>query len=278
MPRVVATIARLLVAGALVLPGAVVPAPAQAPAAGASPAASRRTPFTLDVGGWYQALDNGYDDWKGLDLRLSYTGERVTPFLGISTQRRGTAAQENFGLGSYVTIDRHTYAIVGFSTAPGGNAILHPRIRWDAALLTDSRVVPGLVLSLGYTHLMFSGHATGQIGSLGAILYRGPFIVSGAARLNHDDVGGASTGSGEIGAQHGAQGRQWIGGRLSFGHEAYQIISERPFDVQFTTIGGSAFWQRWLTTRTAATLRLDYENKRTAYHRTGAALTYSVAF
>jgi YaiO family outer membrane protein len=261
------------------------------PAAGAQstlgqqqlPAAPRATPFTLEIGGFYSALDNGYTDWSGLDLRLSHTGTRASPFLGVSTQRRGRAVQENVGIGSYITLDRRTYAIVGVSSAPGGNAILHPRLRYDVSLLTDSRIVRGLVLAAGYTHLSFGGNATGrlstgQIGSLGAIYYRGPLIVSGSARLNHDGVGGANTGSGEVGWQYGSQGRAWWGGRLSAGHEAYQLLAETPFDVRFTNVGAGGFYQRWLTRRTAATLRLDYEEKLTAYHRGALSLAYAVAF
>jgi YaiO family outer membrane protein len=236
------------------------------------------TPYTLEVEGFYQVLDHGYTDWQGLDLRLSYSSPRVSPFLGISTQRRGSANQENFGVGSYITIDSKTYAIVGISAAPGGNAVLNPRLRWDVSLLTDSRVVPGLVVALGYTHLSFGGASTGQIGSLGAIYYHGPLIVSGGLHLNHDGVGGANSGSAEIGAQYGSQGRYWVGGRLAGGHEAYEILADRPFDVRYTDVGGSVFYQRWMTARTALIVRLDYEQKLTAYHRGGLALTYQVTF
>ncbi len=234
-------------------------------------------PFSVDVGGFYQALDNGYSDWRGIDLRLAYRGVRFSPFGGLSTQSRREGSQNNFGVGSYYTINKHAYAIAGFSTAFGGTTVLYPRFRWDASLFGDTGL-PGLVMGVGYTHVSFGPGSSGEIVSAGPILYHGPLILSGSLRLNHDGVGGANSGSGEIGGQYGAQGKQWIGGRFGAGKEAYQLLSATPFDVQFTDIGGSVFYQRWLTTNTAATVRVDYEHKLTAYHRRGVTLSYHVDF
>jgi len=160
--------------------------------------------------------------------------------------------------------------------APAGTAVLYPRLRVDATLVSDTRVVPGLMIATGVTHLVADGGTTGEIFSIGPILYHGPLIVSGSLRLNHDGVGGANSGSGDVGAQYGAQGRYWLGGNFGTGREAYQLLSATPFDVRFTDVGGSLFYQRWLTARTAATIRLDYEHKLTAYHRKGVSVTWHV--
>lgn len=251
---------------------------AMAARGGAQGAAPRATPFTLDVGAFHQALDNGYSDWDGLDARLSYTNPVASPFASASRQRRREGSQAAYGLGSYLTINRHFYSIVGFSVATGGTAVFYPRLRWDASLIGDSRVVPGLMIATGYTYVGFGGGASGSIISLGPIWYHGPLILSGAMHLNHDDVGGASSGSAEAGGQYGSQGRYWVGANVSAGHEAYEILSATPLDVQFTNVGASAFYQRWLTQHTALTARLEYQDKRTAYHRRGVALSYQVAF
>jgi YaiO family outer membrane protein len=241
-----------------------------------APAAPRAPVLGVDVGGFYHSLDNGYSDWRGADLRLSLTSPAISPFLGVSTQHRREGHQENFGLGSYVTINRHFYTIVGVSAAPGGTAVLYPRLRADVALVSDSRVVPGLMIATGFTHLMADRGSTGQILSVGPIYYRGPLILTGSLRLNHDGVGGANSGSGDVGAQYGAQGRYWIGGGIGTGREAYQLLSATPFDVRFTNVGGSLFYQRWVTTKTAVTTRFDYEHKLTAYRRRGISLSYHV--
>jgi YaiO family outer membrane protein len=245
---------------------------------GAQEGEAPRAPAVLgvDVGGFYQSLDNGYSDWRGADLRVSLTSPALSPFVSVSTQHRREGHQENFGLGSYVTIDRHFYAIGGVSAAPGGTAVLYPRLRADVALVSDTRVVPGLMIATGLTYLMADRGSTGEIVSVGPIWYRGPLIVTAALRLNHDGVGGANSGSGDVGVQYGAQGRYWIGAGFGTGREAYQLLSATPFDVRFTNVGGSLFYQRWLTAKTAITTRFDYEHKLTAYRRRGITLWYHV--
>jgi YaiO family outer membrane protein len=249
---------------------------AAAPVAAQQAAPHAPPVLSMDVGGFYHALDNGYSAWRGADLRLSLTSPALSPFVSVSTQRRREGHQENFGLGSYVTIDRHFYAIAGVSAAPGGTAVLYPRLRADVALVSDTRVVPGLMIATGFTHLMGDRGSTGEILSVGPIWYRGPLILTGSVRLNHDGVGGANSGSGDVGAQYGAQGRYWIGGGIGTGREAYQLLSATPFDVRFTNVGGSLFYQRWITAKTAITTRFDYEHKLTAYRRRGVTLSYHV--
>jgi len=237
-----------------------------------------RLPFSVEVGGFYNHLDNGYSDWRGFDARVMYSGGRASPFASASEQSRREGHQASYGLGSYLTLNRYMYAIAGFSVATGGTAVFYPRLRWDLSLMTDTRVVPGLVIATGFTQLTFGGGSTGSITSVGPIWYHGPLILSGAAHLNHDGVGGASTGSAEAGGQYGAEGRYWVGGNISAGHEAYEVLAASPLDVQFTNVGASAFYQRWLTRRTAALVRYDYQDKRTAYHRQGVSLSCRVAF
>jgi len=239
---------------------------------------ARPTPFSIDVDLFHHRLDNGYSPWSGGGLRLAYAGTRASPFATVTRQHRREGSQDNYGLGSYLILNRAMYAIAGFSVATGGTAVLYPRLRWDVSLMTDTRVVPGLVIATGFTRVSFGADATGTIASLGPIYYRGPLILSGVVRLNRDDVGGATTASGEFGGQYGAEGRSWIGASISGGREAYQVVSATPFDVAFTNVGASAFYQRWLTERTAITGRVEYQHKLEAYRRRGLALSYRVAF
>lgn len=262
--------ALLLAVSTIMLP---VTAAAQQPNV-AGPAA----PFSVDVSGYYQSLDNRYSDWRGVDLRLAYAGNRFSPFALASTQSRREGRQNSYGLGSYAVFGPHDYAIVDMSVATGGTAVFFPRLRWDATLISDTRIVPGLVIATGYTYVSFGGGSSGSIASVGPIYYRGPLILSSVARLNHDNAGGATTGSAEAAGQYGREGWQWVGAVLTAGHEAYQVLAVTPFDAQFTNVGAAVFYQRWLTSRTAARVRLDYEAKITAYQRRGVTFSYRVAF
>jgi YaiO family outer membrane protein len=239
---------------------------------------SRPTPWAVDVTASYQALDNGYGDWQGLGARLSYTSRRVSPFVDIGMQRRDAGSQASMGVGSYITLDAHNYMIVGAATAPAGDVILFPKLRYDVGLFSDTRVVPGLIWGAGFTHLSFGGGSTGTIISTGPIYYHGPLILSGSVRLNHDGVGGENSFSGEVGGQYGAQGRQWFGGRVGYGHEAYEILAATPLSVHLTDANASVFYQRWMTRKTALLGRINYEHKFTAYQSLGLELGYRVEF
>jgi YaiO family outer membrane protein len=245
--------------------------------------ASRPTPWAVDLSTFYQALDNGYGDWSGAGVRVSYTSPRVSPFVGVSLQRRDAGSQTSVGVGSYITLDSHNYVIVGVSSAPTGDVILFPRLRYDVGLFSDTRVVPGLVWGGGFTQLSFGGGSTGTIISTGPIYYHGPLILAGSVRLNHDGVGGENSFSGEVGGQYGAQGHQWFGGRIGYGHEAYEIlprgeVAANPLSVHLTDVDGSVFYQRWMTTHTALLGRVNYEHKLTAYRSWGFELGYRVEF
>ena len=162
--------------------------------------------------------------------------------------------------------------------ATGGTAVLFPRLRWDATLVSDPGLAAGLVVVTGYTHVDFGAGSAASIASAGPIYYHGPMILSALGRVQHDEAGGATTGSGEVAGQFGREGTAWTGVSLSAGHEAYQVIGATPFDAQFTSVGGSVFHQRWFTRTQSVVGRLDYQDKRTAYHRRGATLGYRVAF
>ncbi|HEY4305145.1 MAG TPA: YaiO family outer membrane beta-barrel protein [Gemmatimonadaceae bacterium] len=239
---------------------------------------SRPTPWAVDVTTSFTALDNGYGNWFGAGARVSYTSPRVSPFVDIGVQHRDFGSQSSIGVGSYVTLDSHNYIIVGVASAPSGSAVLFPKLRYDVGLYSDTRVVPGLVWGAGFTRLSFGGGSTGTIVSTGPIYYHGPMILSGSLRLNHDGVGGENSLSGEVGGQYGAQGKQWIGGRVGYGHEAYEILSTMPLSVHFTDASGSAFYQKWITTKTALLGRINYEHKLTAYQSIGFDLGYRVEF
>lgn len=239
---------------------------------------ARPTPWAVDITTSYSALDNNYGDWQGAGARVSYTSRRVSPFVDVGIQRRDAGSQASVGVGSYVTIDAHNYMIVGVASAPSGDVVLFPKLRYDVGLFTDTRVVPGLVWGAGFTQLSFGGGSTGTIISTGPIYYHNPLILSGSVRLNHDGVGGEYSSSGEVGGQYGAQGRQWVGGRIGYGHEAYEILYATPLSVHLTDMNASVFYQRWVTTKTALLGRVNYEHKLTAYQSWGFELGYRVEF
>lgn len=264
------------IAVVLVALSAVAQQPPTSPSIPALPV--QKTPYHVEAGAWYSALSRDYSDWRGVDVRLQYTSPRATPFLIVSSQTRREGTQQNIALGSYLIWSDRYYSIVGISHAPSGSAELYPKTRIDASLLGNVRSVPGLVWSGGVTSFFGSNNTGGQIFSAGGLYYRGPTVSNGVVRFNRDRRSGAFSHSFQIGTQYGAQGRSWIGGSVSRGTEAYEVVAAVPFDARFRGVGASLFWQKWLATNRGFFARYDFEHKYTAYVRNGLALTYFVDF
>ena len=247
--------------------------PPQAPAA-----QSRSTRFHAEVGTFYSALSRGYSTWRGFDARVLYASRRATPFIGVSTETRKEGTQQNYGVGSYITLNDRFYSIVGVSHAPYRGAVLFPKTRIDAALFGAVRSVPGLVLFGGATKVYGDKGGGGQIFSIGSFLYHGHAIATGVVSLNRDRLSGADSHSQSLGIQYGSQGSYWIGGSISHGTEAYQVIAAAPFDARFEGAGAMLFGQKWFARNRGAVLRYEFEHKYTAYVRNAVALTYFVDF
>ena len=240
--------------------------------------ATRPLRYHVELGGFYQQLDNSYPDWRGVNLKLQRSSPRYTPFVFFSSQSREAGSQQNYGAGSYIVVNRHAYLIAGFSFAPGTDPVLYPKLRWDVQGLVDFLPVPGLVLSAGLTELRYSAPSAGRIVSAGSMYYRGHAILSGVVRFNTDKPSGAHSRSASFGGQYGSQGRAWVGGEVTTGNEAYRVLSDTPFDARFRGTSASAFLQKWLAPRYGFAARYDFENKYGAYRRNGLTLSYFVDF
>jgi YaiO family outer membrane protein len=239
---------------------------------------SRPTPFHVELGGFYSALSRGYGDWRGADFRMLYASRRATPFIGFSTQSRAEGAQQNVGIGSYIRINDRAYSIVGVSHAPDHGVVLYPKTRFDLALLGSVGFIPGLVAFSGFTKVYGNHGSGGQSFSIGSFYYHGHAIATGAISFNRDRLSGAGSHSQQAGIQYGAQGSYWIGGSVSHGTEAYQVVTANPFEARFEGAGASAFAQRWISRNRGLMLRYEFEHKYTAYVRHGFSVTYFFDF
>jgi YaiO family outer membrane protein len=233
----------------------------------------------LQVSSFYSSATDGFGVWQGQDARLLYSGKRISPFVNAATQKRPNGRQEAYGAGAYVVLTPWMYSIVGVGVAPTSNAVLFPRVRSDAAVFVAVPKLKGVLVNTGFTDLRFEDkRAGGEIFSVGSTVYRGRGIYSGALFFNRDRASSARSQSWQVGGQWGGQGQYWLGGSLGVGNEAYRLISATPFDARFENRFLTAFASKWLTTRTGATLRLDYERKVDVFSRRAVQLTYFVDF
>ncbi len=234
----------------------------EAPRTPQNPTPNKEEPkYYLEIGESYSRFTPAGDSWKGLDARLIYNGfKRFTPFGGISTQGSSIDAQQNFGIGSYVTINKQFYTIIGFSIAPNALNIYYPRYRYDIAGLYGVPKVKGLVLSSGFTQVGgYQPGDGGRIFSVGSIYYHGSNILSGSINFNESLPVGQRSVSGSFGIMHGAQGKYWLCAGASGGKVEYSMIQNITFDVHYNTIGNFVSYQKWLSKRFGFIIRYDYQ-------------------
>jgi YaiO family outer membrane protein len=261
-------------------PNATPSAPAQtAPAAITQRApAEHKKVFYVELGGSYTIVNNSSDRWKSGSVKIAYNGsKRFSPFFTVSSQTRDAGTQQAYGFGSYITINKRFYSMVGIGGAPDNGVVLNPLIRYGAALLGAVPKVPGLVASIGFSDLRYSTPGGGEIYSTGAIYYHRKLILSGNVNFNRDRLSGVVSESGQAGFMYGSQGKYWFGAGLNGGKEAYQAFAPIPFDVRFNNIGSSIFMQKWVTKSSGFIVRYEYMDKLTAFqlHGLSAALFFS---
>jgi YaiO family outer membrane protein len=233
----------------------------------------------LQASTYYSSADNGFGVWRGQDVRLLYSGSRLSPFVSVGTQSRPNGRQEAYSAGSYIVMTPWMYAIVGVGTAPDRGTVLFPRLRSDASLFVAVPKTKGILVSAGLTDLRYTDRrAGGQIVSLGSMVYRGRGIYNAAVFLNEDRASGARSSAWQAGGQWGTQGKFWVGGGVGSGNEAYRLLAATPFDARFKSQFASAFVSKWITKGSGVSLRLDYERKVDVFQRRAAGLTYFVDF
>jgi YaiO family outer membrane protein len=233
----------------------------------------RKRPFHLELGGYFNAVDNGYGTWHGGDLSLRYNGlKQVTPFVSFSSQDRGQGSQQSYGAGSYIFFNKHFYSIVSASTAPDRSYVVFPKFRYDIMGLVNVPKVKGLVATTTFTRYQMRP-ATAEIVSVGGIYYYRKAVFSGALNFNRVEPGNHHSKSGQFSAMYGREKRYWAGGGVTGGRVAYPSISSLPFDIRYDSVGGYAFLRKWVGENWGVVARYDYLKMIDAYQSNAVNLS-----
>lgn len=218
--------------------------------------------FHLELGGFYSPFvpGAGSNNWRGWDVRLTYTGIRgIAPFGGVSRIGNGQGSQSAYGVGSYVTVNKWFYTIWGISLAPKSGTEFSPHRRYDVAGILSVPKVKGMALSAGLTILpAYKNSGGGRIIALGDIYYWRKFIFGGSVNLNFAQPGNRRSVSGQFAATYGAQGKYYLAGGMSGGGAAYMLITGVPFEVRYQSIGGFVSLAKWFSKHAGINCRYDY--------------------
>jgi YaiO family outer membrane protein len=235
------------------------------PAAGSGQASGSadKTDFHLELGAFYSPFvpGSGSLNWRGGDFRLTYTGiKHIAPFVGLAGIGNGFGSQLAYGVGSYVTVNRHFYAIWGISAAQETEQQFSPHRRYDLAGMFAVPKVKGMVFSLGWTEMpAYRTSGGGRIFALGDIYYWRKFIFAGNVNLNFARPGNEHSVSGQFSTSYGMQGHYYVAGGMSGGGAAYMLITGAPFEVRYQTVGVFAIVTKWFARHAGINCRYDYQ-------------------
>jgi YaiO family outer membrane protein len=204
----------------------------------------------------------GSDNWRGGDLRLTYTGiNKIAPFVSIARIQNSNGSQLAYGVGSYFTVNRYFYMIGGISASQETDIQFSPHRRYDLAGYVAVPKVEGMALSIGWTELpAYRDSGGGRIIAIGNVYYWRKFIFSGSLNLNFARPGSERSVSGQFAATYGTQGRYYIAGGMSGGGAAYMLVTDEPFLVEYQSLGAFTGLTKWLAPHAGITFRYDYSH------------------
>jgi len=264
---------------AAVLTGSVFPVSAQesqTPASATAAASEMTYHYRLEASGFDNAVSNGFGQWGGGGLSLTWEPSKKMLFAGsFVSERRPGETEQLFGLRSLVNWSKWFYTDVSASGGGRDNpTAFFPRFRYDLSANVKLPWLPALILSGGFTHLYFGPPISGSIVRAGAVYYWKQFVMQGNLYFNNVQPGNHPSKSANAAVQYGREGRYWMGLTAGGGREAWQTLTLTPQDVEFKSYSGSVFLRKWLHPSYGVGLSYNYVLKITAYRIQGLEMKF----
>lgn len=242
--------------------------PGQAIVIPAPPAqVSDATQRSLELSTGSQSLSAGYDSWRDLTLRGSYSLPRHVLQGEVSTHRRFNEDGAFAGVSDTYTFNEDWFGSVALGLGDG--AFYLPRYRVDASLYKKWLADRNLVSSVGVGYYDAPDGHTDRSLSLGVAYYfAAPWIVEGGVRLNSSNPGSVRTQQQFVALTYGRDKQDLVSARYAWGGEGYLAIAANTQLVNFDSREASVAWRHWLNPRTGLLVSANrYTNP--LYRRSG---------
>jgi len=252
------------------------PAPAIAADPSDAKAASDVRRFRLEATTFDNAVSNGFGQWWGGGLHLSYQpSARWKASSQFYWQNRPGGSERLFAASALV--DWSGWFSTDLALSGGGPddpAAFFPHLRYDLTANLKIPPIPGLILTGGLTRLYFGTPTNGRVARLGSIYYWNRFVFQGTLFFNNSRPGNHKSKSVSGAVQYGQEGHYWAGLVTGGGREAWQTLSLTPQDAEFTSYSASLFLRKWLAPSYGAAFSYHYSVKRAAYRIHGMEMKF----
>jgi len=216
--------------------------PAPVATEGAPPAHTK----TVDIGGAYSSLTNGYGTWQSVTGRLVYEPEAGnTSYAEVSLAREFSENGAIVSLG-HVHELAQLWIISGFVTL-GGGGDFEPRVKGDLSLGRKLLADQSLIATIGVSADHFKdGHSDKAL--LTSLAWYGIplWVIEGGIRFNWSNPGDVAGRRYWLASTWGREGHDFVVVRGETGNESYQIIGAGQPLVDFNSELLSLTWRHWL--------------------------------
>ena len=236
--------------------------------------------FRLEASGFDNMVSNGFGNWRGGGLSLSWTPSgRVALFGTILSQSRPGETEQLSELRTVVNWSKWFYTDMAVSGGgPEDPAAFFPRFRYDVAANLKVPLLPGLIFTGGLTRLYFGAPNNLRIRRGGVIYYWRRFVFQSNAYFNNARPGNRKSTSANGAVQYGQEGHYWVGLGAGGGRQAWQTLTLTPQAVEFTGTNASVFLRKWLAPSYGVAFSYNYTLIRTAYRINGLEMKFFLDF
>jgi len=215
-----------------------------------------------EIGGSYDSLDNGYDDWNSVYLEGSYSPSRnKTVYAAIESSERFSQREAEVLAGAYLPLDADIVLMLEASIAPGADVLP----QWSAMAGLNRAFDDGWDFSGGFRHTEYSESRYEQL-NLGVERYWGDWLAGYTVYVGWPE--GADTSVSHlvrIDRYYGKSNR--IGILAGAGKDSESVGQDRLLTSNTRTFGVAG--RHWINPEWALSWSATWQRQGDIYNRAG---------
>jgi YaiO family outer membrane protein len=215
-----------------------------------------------EIGGSYDSLDNGYDDWNGVYLEGSYSPSRnKTYYAAVESTERFSQREAEILAGAYLPLDADWSLMLEASFAPGADVLP----QWAAMAGLHRTLDDGWGLRGGFRHAEYADSRY-ELLNLGVDRYWGDWLAGYTLYIGWPE--GADTSVSHLARLDRYYGKSnRIGILAGVGKESESVGQDRLLTSNTRTFG--VIGRHWINPEWALSYSATWQRQGDVYNREG---------
>ncbi len=215
-----------------------------------------------EIGGSYDSLDNGYDDWNSVYLEGGYSPSRNKVFYAaVESSERFSQREAEILAGAYLPLDEELVLMLEASIAPGADVLP----QWSAMAGLNRAFEDGWDFSGGFRHSEYS-ESRYELLNLGVARYWGDWLAGYTVYAGWTEGAGTSVSHlVRIERYYGKSNR--IGILAGAGKDSESVGQDRLLTSNTRTFGVTG--RHWINSEWALSWSATWQRQGDIYNRAG---------